>query len=246
METDRTRTAIVTGASRGIGAAIAQRLAMDGLRVFINYSGNPADADALVARIADAGGIARGFKADVAGPAAMRALFDAAEAAFGGIDVLVSNAGVMRLAPIAESEDEAFDRTIAVNLRGVFNGLREAGRRLRSGGRIVNISTSVVGTYYPNYGIYAASKAGVEALTRVAAKELGARGITVNAVAPGPVETELFLDGKSEAQVRAIIDRTPLGRLGQPADIATAVAFLVGRDGGWVNGQVLRVNGGLV
>jgi 3-oxoacyl-[acyl-carrier protein] reductase len=240
------KVAVVTGASQGIGAAIAERLARDEFSVVVNYASNAGPADALVQRITAAGGSARAVRADVADPAAVAALFDAAEAAFGGIDVLVNNAGQMSLAPIADVDDASFDRLVAVNLRGVFNGLREAARRLRNGGRIVSFSSSVVGQYLPTYGVYAATKAAVEALTHVLSKELGARNITVNAIAPGPVETKLFLEGKSEALVQQMVQRIPLGRLGQPDDIAAAVSFLAGEDGRWVNGQILRVNGGLI
>jgi 3-oxoacyl-[acyl-carrier protein] reductase len=185
MERTKQRTAIVTGASRGIGAAIAERLARDAFRVVVNYSGDAASAEALVAKIVEAGGVARAFKASVADPVAVKAMFDDAEQAFGGVDVLINNAGIMELAPLTEVKDEAFDRMVAVNLKGVFNGLREAGRRLRDGGRVVNISTTVVTTSFPHYGVYAATKAAVETLSRIASKELGARGVTVNAVSPG-------------------------------------------------------------
>jgi 3-oxoacyl-[acyl-carrier protein] reductase len=244
MTSSTSRAAIVTGASRGIGAAIAERLARDGFAVLVNYAGDAKSAEALAAKIIAAGGKAVAFRANVAEPAEVKAMFDAAEAAFGGVDVLVNNAGVMDLAPIAQTSDEMFDRTVAINLKGVFNGLREAAARVRDGGRVINLSTTVVGTYFPGYGAYVASKAGVEALTHVFAKEIGARGITVNAVAPGPVETSLFLTGKSEAQLQAARDRSPLGRLGVTDDIAGVVAFLAGPDGGWVNGQVIRANGG--
>lgn len=173
-------------------------------------------------------------------PAAVTALFDAAEQAFGGVDVLVNNAGIMILTPVAKAEDDAFDRTIAVNLKGVFNGMREGGKRLRDGGRIINFSSSVVGLYQPGYGLYAATKAGVEAMTHIVAKELGSRGITVNAIAPGPVDTPLFTHGKTPEQIEAIKKMNPLGRLGEPEDIARSISFLVSPDGGWVNGQVLR------
>ena len=165
---------------------------------------------------------------------------------FGHVDILVSNAGIMTLSPVADTDDASFARQVDTNLGGVFRGLREAARRLRDGGRVINFSSSVVGLYQPTYGVYAATKAGVEALTHIAAKELAARGITVNAVAPGPVETELFMAGKNEALVQSIARMNPMGRLGQPDDIASVVAFLASPDGGWVNGQTIRANGGVV
>ncbi|TCR63694.1 SDR family oxidoreductase [Bosea sp. BK604] len=240
------KVAIVTGASRGIGAAIAERLARDGLTVVVNYAGNAGAAEALVRKIEAAGGHAISAQADVSDPAAVVRMFDSAEAAFGGVDVLVNNAGVMSLSPIGESTDELFDRQIAINLKGTFNGLREAARRLRNYGRIVNFSTSVVGTKMEAYGVYAATKAAVETLTAILSKELRGRSITVNAVAPGPTATDLFLDGKSPELVERLAKMNPLERLGTPEDIANTVSFLVGPDGGWVNGQVLRVNGGMV
>ncbi|MCJ2074002.1 SDR family oxidoreductase [Methylobacterium sp. J-030] len=240
------RVAIVTGSSQGIGAAVVERLARDGFAVTVNYAGDEAPARALAERITAAGGRAIAIRADVGDPAAIARLFDETEQAFGGVDALVNNAGIMTLSPIAQTDDAVFDRHIAVNLKGVFNGLREGARRIREGGRIVNFSSSVVGLYQPTYGVYAATKAGVEAMTHILAKELGPKRITVNAVAPGPVATRLFLDGKTAEQVAAVTTMIPLGRLGEPADIAAAIAFLVGPDGGWVNGQVLRANGGAV
>jgi 3-oxoacyl-[acyl-carrier protein] reductase len=245
-----TRIALVTGASRGIGAAIARRLAKDGLTVVINYSGDPAPAEALVREIGQivgpAGGRALATRADVSNPSAVRTMFDHIESALGGIDVLVNNAGIMTLAPIGETDDAAFDRQVAVNLKGTFNTLREAARRLRNGGRIVNFSSTVVGLLQPTYAAYAATKAGVEAMTHILSKELRGRNITVNAVAPGPTATDLFLTGKSQELIDRIAQSTPLERLGQPQDIANVVAFLVGADGGWVNGQVVRANGGIL
>ena len=240
------RSAIVTGSSRGIGAAVAERLARDGLAVVVNYSGKADAADALVAKIEAAGGRAIAHKADVSDAPAVAAMFDAAEAAFGGVDVLVNNAGIMQLAALADSDDALVDRHLAINLKGTINAMREAARRLRDGGRIVSFSSSVVGLYQPTYGVYAATKAGVEALTHILAKELGARAITVNAVAPGPTATGLFLDDKDQATIDRIAKMAPLGRLGQPEDIAAVVAFLAGPDGRWVSGQVLRANGGIV
>ncbi|WP_112827406.1 SDR family oxidoreductase [Rhizobium cremeum] len=240
------RTAIVTGSSKGIGAAIARRLAADGFAVVVNYASGAEAAAAVVKEIESAGGRAVAVKADIAATDGMKTLFDSAEQAFGGVDVLVNNAGIMQLSPIADTTDEAFERQVAINLGGVFRGVREAAQRLREGGRIVNFSSSVVGLYQPAYGVYAATKAAVEAITHILAKELGPKGITVNAVAPGPVETELFMKGKSDDLLKAIIGMNPLKRLGQPEDIAGVVSFLAGPDGGWVNGQVVRANGGVV
>jgi 3-oxoacyl-[acyl-carrier protein] reductase len=240
------RTAIVTGASRGIGAAVAGRLAADGFAVVVNYAGSEAAAAALVRKIEGNGGRALAVQADVSDPQAVKRLFDAAEAKFGGVDVLVNNAGVMMLKSIGESDDALFDRQIAINLKGTFNGLREAARRLRMGGRIVNFSTSVVGLKLENYGIYAATKAAVETMTGILAKELRGRSITVNAIAPGPTATDLFLDGKPPDLVERMAKMSPLERLGTPEDIAATVAFLAGPDGSWVNGQTLRANGGVV
>lgn len=246
MNENTQRVAIVTGASKGIGKALALRLAKDGLAVVVNYASSQVAADEVVGDIETAGGKAIAVKADVGTSAGVTALFDAAEKSFGGADILVNNAGVMKLSPLTEMDDAEFDRHIAVNLTGTFYGIREGGRRLREGGRIINFSSSVVGMYGPGYGPYAASKAGVEAMTHVAAKELGRRKITVNAVAPGPVETELFMTGKSEELVQNIIRNIPLGRLGQPDDIANVVSFLASPESGWVNGQVLRANGGMI
>ncbi|AHI24747.1 SDR family oxidoreductase [Komagataeibacter swingsii] len=245
MTQDR-KVAIVTGASRGIGAAIATRLAKDGLTVVINYAGNAAQAEELAAQIRQAGGVALPVRADVSDPAAVTALFDAAEKAFGGVDVLVNNAGIMTLGRIADVDDAAFTRQVDINFRGTFNTLREAGKRLRHGGRIVNLSTSVVGLKFENYGVYAATKAAVETMTAIMAKELRGRNTTVNAVAPGPTGTALFLDGKSPELIEKLSKMNPLERLGTPDDIAAAVAFLVGPDGAWINGQTLRANGGMV
>jgi 3-oxoacyl-[acyl-carrier protein] reductase len=246
MSGEKQRVAIITGASHGIGAAVSERLALDGLAVVINYASGSERADALVAKIGAAGGTAIAVKGDVSDAAAVKALFDATEQAFGGVDVLVNNAGVMHLTPIAEAPDDAFDKTIAVNLKGTFNGIREAARRLRDGGRIVSFSSSVVGLYQPTYAIYAATKAGIEAMSHIAAKELGPRGISVNAIAPGPVDTPLFTGGKTQEQIDAIKRMNPFGRLGEPEDIARVVSFLAGPDGGWVSGQVLRANGGVI
>jgi 3-oxoacyl-[acyl-carrier protein] reductase len=246
MKKPFSKIAIVTGASRGIGAAISRRLAADGFGVIINYAGSADAAESLATEIEKAGSRALAVKADVSDPVAVKTMFDTAEKEFGGADVLVNNAGIMLLSPIAETTDELFDRQIAINLKGVLNGMREAAKRLRSGGRIISFSSSVVGLYQPTYAVYAATKAGVEAMTQVLSKELRGRNITVNTVAPGPTATELFLKGKPQEVIDHLSKLAPLERLGQPEDIANAVAFLAGPDGAWVNGQVLRVNGGII
>ena len=242
------QVAIVTGASRGIGAAIAQRLAKDGYAVVVNYAGNAAEADKVVAAIAADGGAAIAIQADVADPAAVRALFDGAIAQFGGIDVLVNNAGIMppALPHLADTDDQTFDRLFSVNVKGSFNTMREAAAKLRHGGRIINFSTSVIGLALPGYAVYAATKGAIEVMTNILAKELRGRHITVNAVAPGPTATALFLDGKTPEVIERMAKMAPLERLGQPEDIAAAVSMLDGADGGWINGQTLRANGGLV
>ncbi|WP_109513764.1 SDR family oxidoreductase [Pseudomonas ovata] len=239
------KVAIVTGASRGIGAQIARRLAADGFAVVINYAHSADEADTLVAELMGQGHDAIAIKADVASTADVRRLFDATEHHLGQVDVLVNNAGILKTTPLLDTSDELFEQTFAVNTRGVFNTLREAGRRLNDGGRIINFSTTALALSLPGYAIYNASKAAVEAMTPVFAKELRGRSITVNAVAPGPVATELFLNGKTEEQIQHFASLPPLQRLGQPDDIASVVAFLAGPDAGWVNGQVLRANGGL-
>jgi 3-oxoacyl-[acyl-carrier protein] reductase len=240
-----TRVALVTGASRGIGAAVAKRLAADGYAVAVNYAGNEAAANATVAAIEAAGGRAIAVRADVADAADVKRMFATIEDTLGRIDVLVNNAGILPYVTIAETSDDVFARTMAINVTGTFNTMREAATRLNDGGRIVNFSTSVLHMAPPTYGVYVATKGAVEALTRVFAKELRGRAITCNAVAPGPVATELFLNGKSEALIAQIAKSAPLERLGQPDDIAGVVSFLAGPDGGWVNGQVLRANGGM-
>lgn len=242
------KVAIVTGASRGIGAAIARRLARDGMRVVVNYASGNVEAERLVAAIAADGGQAIAVKADVADAADVQAMFDAAEAAFGGVDVLVNNAGVMpsELPALADTDDATFDRLFAINVKGSFNTMRQAATRLRHGGSVVNFSTSVIGLALPGYAVYGATKAAIETMTTVFAKELRGKNITVNAVAPGPTATALFLTGKTEDTIERMSKMAPLERLGTPEDIAAAVAFLAGPDGRWVNGQTLRANGGLV
>jgi 3-oxoacyl-[acyl-carrier protein] reductase len=246
MNQQNGKVAIVTGASRGIGSAVAERLARDGFAVVVNYSGSADAAAALVSRIEQGGGRALAVQADVSDSRAVSEMFATAVAQLGGVDVLVNNAGVMLLSNLGETDDATFDRQIAINLKGTFNTLREAAKHLRSGGRIINFSSSVVGLLQPTYSVYAATKAAVEAMSKVFAKELRGRNITVNTVAPGPTATDLFLNGKPQAVIDHLTKLAPLERLGQPDDIARAVSFLAGADGAWINGQTLRANGGII
>ena len=240
------KVAIVTGASRGIGASIATRLAADGFAVIVNYAGRAADANAVVDQIKADGGRAAAIQADVAVPAQVAAMFDQTITLFGGVDVLVNNAGIMQpgLTTLAETDDALFDRLVAINLKGTFNTLRLAANKLREGGRIVNFSSSLTAFALPGYSIYAGTKAAVETMTLIFAKELRGRGITVNAVAPGPTATELFLKDKTPEQVERLAKMPPLERLARPEDIASVVSFLVGPDGAWIDGQTIRANGG--
>ncbi|MDF3884786.1 SDR family oxidoreductase [Cupriavidus basilensis] len=243
--TSTTKVAIVTGASRGIGAAIARRLARDGFAVAVNYAAGAAQAAALVAELKAAGATAIAVQADVSRADDVRRMFEITEQQLGKVDVLVNNAGVLKTVPLADTSDALYDQAFDINVRGTFNTLREAAARLNDGGRIVNFSSTALALNMPGYAVYNATKAAVEAFTQVFAKELRGRGITVNAVAPGPIATSLFLDGKTEEQIQAFARMPPLQRLGQPEDIASVVAFLASPDAGWVNGQILRANGGL-
>lgn len=240
------RAAIVTGASRGIGRAIALRLAADGFAVTVNYAGNHAAAEDVAAQIVAAGGRAVAVGADVSRVAEVERLFDESVRAWGRVDALVNNAGALLTKPVAEVTEAEFDRLFGVNVKGTFFCCREAARRLADGGRIVNLSSSTTAMMIPGYAAYVATKGAVEQLTHVLAKELGPRGITVNAVSPGPTDTELFGQGKTEEQKQAYARMAALGRLGTPGDIAAVVAALVGPDGTWVTGQTVRANGGLI
>lgn len=244
--TQQNKTALVTGASRGIGRAIALRLAKDGFNICLGYAGNRTKAENVAEEISCGSVKAIAVQGDIAQENQVAELFARTVEAFGRIDAVVNSAGIMELSPIADCNTEIFDRIMATNLRGTFLVLSQATRHLREGGRIVALSTSALIPAFPAYGAYIASKAGVEALVRTLANELRGRSITVNAISPGPVATELFLSGKSEEQVAHLAKMPPLERLGEPEDIAAAVSFLVGSDGGWVNGQVVRVNGGFV
>lgn len=238
------KVAIVTGASGGIGRAVAIRLARDGFAVVVNYAGNAAKAAGVVEAIKSAGSEVIAVRADVAITADVEALFKKTLDTFGRIDVVVNSAGIMPLGRIADGDMEVFDKVIATNLRGAFLVLRQAAQHVVEGGRIIALSSSVLAKAFPTYGPYIASKAGVEGLVHVLNNELRGRNVTVNAVAPGPVATELFLKGKTQAQIDQLSKLAPLERLGQPEDIASVVSFLAGPDGAWVNGQVLRANGG--
>ncbi|MEU3338944.1 SDR family oxidoreductase [Streptomyces sp. NPDC002144] len=240
------RVAIVTGGSRGIGRQVAERLAADGYAVVVGYAGNKEAADEAVRAIETAGGTAQAARADVADEHEIAALFDLAETTYGGVDAVVHAAGRMPLSPVADLDLAELDALYRTNIRGTFVVDQQAARRLRPGGALVNFSTSVVGLAFPGYGAYAASKGAVEALTLILAREMRGRDITVNAVAPGPTATELFLDGKDEETIARLAAQPPLERLGTPEDIANVVSFLVGPEGHWVNGQVLRANGGII
>jgi 3-oxoacyl-[acyl-carrier protein] reductase len=237
--------AVVTGGSRGIGRETAERLAADGYAVVVNYAGNEAEADKTVAAITEAGGEAIAVRADVADETEVAALFDATESAFGGVDVVVHAAGVMVLAPLVDLDLDALDRMHRTNIRGTFVVDQQAARRLRAGGALINFSSSVLALAIPGYSAYAATKGAVEAMTLIVARELRGRDVTVNAVAPGPTATALFLDGKDEETIARMAAQPPLERLGTPRDIAEVVSFLAGPAGRWVNGQVLRANGGI-
>src|SRR3954451_24244145 len=244
MASSSNRVALVTGATGGIGRSVAERLAADGVAVAGHYATNRETADEIVAGITAAGGRALAVSADVADENDVGAAFDHVEASFGGVDVVVNTAGIMVLSPIAEFELDDFDRMHRVNVRGTLVVSKQAARRLRPGGALINFSTSVARTQLPNYGGYVATKVAVEGMTLILARELRGQDITVNAVAPGPIATPLFLDGKDDATIAHFANAAPLQRLGEPEDVAEAVAFLAG-PGRWVNGQVIYVNGGL-
>ena len=239
-----TKVAIVTGASRGIGQAVAERLGRDGFAVVVNYVSNPAEAEQVVAGIKAQGGDAIRMKADVREAGQVEELFAQTLAKLGSIDVVVQNSGIMPLSPIGKGDAETFDKVISVNLRGTFLVLAQAAQHISTGGRIIAFSSSVLTKSFPTYGPYIASKAGVEGLVHVLANELRGRNVTVNAVAPGPIATDLFLKDKSAPQIAEFTKMNPLERMGQPSDIANIVSFLAGPDGGWINSQVLLANGG--
>jgi 3-oxoacyl-[acyl-carrier protein] reductase len=240
------KIALVTGASRGIGRAIAQRLSRDGAAVAVNYVSNANSAEEVAAEIKAAGGNAIALPADVSKLEDIKRLFDQTIEHFGRLDILINNAGIRISKNVAEIDEAEYDRLFAINVKGTFFACQLAARRLSEGGKIINISSAVTRMMLPGYSIYAASKGAVDQITRVLAKELGGCHITVNAVAPGPVDTELFRDGKSDEQVRQMAQMAALGRIGEIQDIADAVAFLAGDDARWITGQTIHVNGGFV
>ena len=240
------KIALVTGASRGIGRAIAQRLSRDGAAVAVNYVSNANSAEEVAAEIKAAGGNAIALPADVSKLEDIKRLFDQTIEHFGRLDILINNAGIRISKNVAEIDEAEYDRLFAINVKGTFFACQLAARRLSEGGKIINISSAVTRMMLPGYSIYAASKGAVDQITRVLAKELGGRHITVNAVAPGPVDTELFRDGKSDEQIQQLAQMAALGRVGEAQDIADAVAFLAGDDARWITGQTIHVNGGFI
>ncbi|MBB6672035.1 SDR family oxidoreductase [Cohnella nanjingensis] len=240
------KVALVTGASRGIGRKIAEDLALHGAKVVVNYASSPAKAEEAVAAIRRQGGEAIGIQADVSRVAEVERLFKETLEAYGRIDILVNNAGIMITKPIASVTEEDFDRHFAINVKGTYFAIQQAAQHMNENGRIINFSTSVAGQMFPTYSVYAGTKGAVEQFTRQLAKELGPKGITINAVAPGPVNTELFNVGKTEEQIKSIASMNAFGRLGEPEDISQVVLFLAGPESQWVTGQTLRANGGYV
>ncbi|MFC7243054.1 SDR family oxidoreductase [Catellatospora aurea] len=242
------RVAVVTGGSRGIGLESARLLAGNGLAVVL-CSRNQGEADAAAKEITAGGGTALGTRADVSDEDSVVALFDLAESTYGGVDVVVhaaAHAGLGRTTTVAELDLAVLDELYRTNIRGTFMVAQQAARRVRDGGAIITFSTAVVQLAMPGYGAYSASKGAIEAFTLILAREMGGRDITVNAVAPGPTATELFLEGKDDATLAGLAARAPMNRLGTPAEIAEVVAFLAGPAGHWVNGQVIQVNGGVL
>ncbi len=235
---------LVTGGSKGIGAAIAQHVSNEGAKVVINYSGNDADAEQVVDSINSNGGEAISIKADVRNAKEVDGLFEKAIAHFGRIDVLINNAGVMVTKLIRDTTDEDFERQFDINVKGVFNTLRKATTHLADNGTIINVSTTISRLMVPTYGTYTASKSAVEQLTRVVSKEIG-RGINVNSISPGPTNTALFVNGKSQEVIDGLAAMNPFNRIGEPEDLAKVVVFLASDDAKWINSQNIGINGGM-
>ncbi|HEC60084.1 MAG TPA: SDR family oxidoreductase [Methylophaga sp.] len=244
MTSLKDKVALITGSSRGIGAEIAMTFALAGAKVVINYSGNKQAADKVVADITNTGGVAIAIKADVSSSAQVEALFESAISHFGKLNILVNNAGSIIYKTIENTTDEDFDRIFSINVKGTFNTLRQAASRLEDGGRVINFSSTTTRLLMPTYGAYCATKGAVEQLTRVFSKEVGQRNITVNSVSPGPTNTELFKEGKSEEVINRLAGMAALGRIAEPTDIARVVLFLASEDASWVTGQNIGANGG--
>ncbi|QWU16031.1 3-oxoacyl-[acyl-carrier protein] reductase [Paenibacillus sophorae] len=240
------KVALVTGASRGIGQKIAEELAAHGAKVVVNYASSPAKAEDVVAGIKRDGGEAVAIQADISKVAEVESLFRKTLDAYGQVDILVNNAGIMITKPLASITEDDFDKQFAINVKGTFFAIQQAALHMKENGRIINFSTSVTGQMFPTYSSYAGTKGAVEQFTRQLAKELGPKGITINAVAPGPVNTELFTVGKTEEQIKAVGNSNSFGRLGEPEDISNVVLFLASPESQWVTGQTVRVNGGFI
>ena len=240
------KVAIVTGASRGIGSAIARELALNGAKVIVNYAENEKRAEETVSAIKEKGGEAHSIKADVSVISEIEMLFSEAVRIYGQVDILVNNAGIMITKQIDKITEEDFDRIMGVNVKGTYFATQQAFLHMQPGGRVINISTSVIGQMFPGYSIYAASKGAVEQFARQLAKEFGQKGITINAIAPGPVNTELFASGKTQEQIDGFKKTNAFGRLGEPDDISQAVLLLADPESQWITGQTIRVNGGFI
>jgi 3-oxoacyl-[acyl-carrier protein] reductase len=240
------KVALVTGSSRGIGKTIAEELALNGAKVIVNYAGNSEKAAEVVAGIIKQGGEAMAIQADISRIIEVERLFQSAMEAYGQIDILVNNAGIMITKPITAITEEDFDKIFAVNVKGTYFACQQAARYMSNNGRIINFSTSVAGMMFPAYSLYAGTKGAVEQFTRQLAKEFGPKGITINAVAPGPVNTELFTVGKTKEEIETISKMNAFGRLGETRDIAKVLLFLSGQESQWVTGQTIRINGGFI
>jgi 3-oxoacyl-[acyl-carrier protein] reductase len=245
MNTLNNKVVLITGASRGIGAAVAKKLAGEGAKVIINFAGNQAEADQTVKTIKEAGGDAIALKADVSNAVEVGVLFDAAIAHYGRVDVLINNAGIMITKLLKDTTDDDFTRQFEVNVRGTFNTMRAAATKLANGGTIINTSTTLTRAMIPTYATYVATKGAVEQLTRVFAKEMGGRGITVNAVLPGPTNTELFIKGKTQEMIDRLAALNAFNRLGEVDDIAKVIVFLASDDAKWISGQTIGINGAM-
>lgn len=240
------RVALVTGASRGMGREIAENLALHGAKVVVNYASSPGKAEEVVSEIKQKGGEAIAVQADISQVRELEQLFQTTLEAYGQIDILVNNAGIMITKPIASMTEEDFDKQFAINVKGTFFACQQAAKHMSENGRIINFSTSVTGQMFPTYSVYAGTKGAVEQFTRQLAKDFGRKGITINAVSPGPVNTELFTVGKTAEEIANVGKMNSFGRLGEPEDISSVVLFLASKESQWITGQTIRVNGGFI